>query len=131
MANAGLRDEEKIKEGIKRADFIRKGTSLPHELVFERWGKYLRPVKQLTLYLQRSRPCESVHPSILPSATNHQTNPHRIEPSDRSSHLPMPLSAESTDCSAHIRRTRFLHSKCQRKGQKKRDPASKLPLYIR
>lgn len=25
MANAGLRDEEKIKDGIKRADFVRKG----------------------------------------------------------------------------------------------------------
>lgn len=35
MANAGLRDEEKIKEGIKRADFVRKGTSLTHDIVFE------------------------------------------------------------------------------------------------
>lgn len=25
MANAGLRDEEKIKDGIRRADFVRKG----------------------------------------------------------------------------------------------------------
>lgn len=25
MANAGLRDEEKIRDGIKRADFVRKG----------------------------------------------------------------------------------------------------------
>jgi hypothetical protein len=25
MANASLRDEEEIKEGIKRADFVRRG----------------------------------------------------------------------------------------------------------
>ena len=25
MANAGLRDEEKIKDGVRRADFVRKG----------------------------------------------------------------------------------------------------------
>lgn len=50
MANAGLRDEEKIKEGIKRADFVRKGTSLPREMVLERGG-WASPRKQLTLYL--------------------------------------------------------------------------------
>jgi len=30
MANAGLRDEEKIKEGIKRADFVRRGMLTLH-----------------------------------------------------------------------------------------------------
>ena len=28
MANAGLRDEEKIKDGIRRADFVRKGMQI-------------------------------------------------------------------------------------------------------
>lgn len=28
MANAGLRDEEKIKDGIRRADFVRKGEEM-------------------------------------------------------------------------------------------------------
>lgn len=45
MANASLRDEEKIKEGIKRADFVRKGMSLTHETGFERGGKCSSPKK--------------------------------------------------------------------------------------
>lgn len=28
MTNAGLRDEEKIKDGIRRADFVRKGMQI-------------------------------------------------------------------------------------------------------
>lgn len=71
MANAGLRDEEKIRDGIRRADFVRKG----------RWARIKRgavvlPRRQgrknpgsqeaarLTLsYTQRSRRCEFFGPS--------------------------------------------------------------------
>lgn len=39
MGNAGLRDEQKIREGIARADFVRKGKKnksqnrIPHQTV--------------------------------------------------------------------------------------------------
>lgn len=40
MANAGLRDEDKIKDGIRRADFVRKGpyTKLPRTRLVTRGG---------------------------------------------------------------------------------------------
>lgn len=33
MANAGQRDEEKIKDGIRRADFVRKGKNMTEKIV--------------------------------------------------------------------------------------------------
>lgn len=39
MANAGLRDEEKIKDGIKRADFVRKGRQRVNRGFFDRRSK--------------------------------------------------------------------------------------------
>jgi hypothetical protein len=38
MANASLRDEEKIKEGIKRADFVRKGMLVKYVYMCARGG---------------------------------------------------------------------------------------------
>lgn len=87
MANAGLRDEEKIKDGIRRADFVRKGMQ----------GDWPSPGKSpsqheadMKLCVQRSKRCEFICPFRPNTFSLQGTNPSSNRPPKPLSHLPAP-----------------------------------------